>query len=284
MQWFADWYMQSTSVEILIVPAMMSFCLAVFLGRHDETDEHARANIAATLVVYFANIVVAVFLTASFAPMILKLYQSLGVPQLPADIWIGVPVMVVVLIGVAAKDFVDYWTHRWMHTRWLWPTHAAHHSDTHVNAFTSYRVHIFEIMVMQLNHVFLLTWLQMPELIPLAMALTQLHNFYVHLNVEIDHGPFKYLVASPIFHRWHHADAPEAYGKNLANLMPIYDKIFGTYYVPGPCRKPMGALSSGIEDKNPILIYIYPFQEWGRLIKQTLSRSRRTRREQQASD
>ena len=64
---------------------------------------------------------------------------------------------------------------------------------------------------------------------------------------------------------------PEAYGKNLANKMPIWDKLFGTYIDPGQCHEAMGALNTGVEDKNPILIYVYPFREWARLVQKTFS-------------
>ena len=71
---------------------------------------------------------------------------------------------------------------------------------------------------------------------------------------------------------------PEAYGKNLANIMPIYDVIFGTYYVPGVCHEKMGALSSGIADKNPVAIYMYPITEWSRMIRERVGKllSRKT--------
>jgi len=96
---------------------------------------------------------------------------------------------------------------------------------------------------------------------------------YVHMNLPFNHGPFKYLIASPVYHRWHHADVPEAYGKNLANVIPLYDVMFGTYYEPGPCNEPMGALKTGVADKNPFAIYIYPFQEWARMIREKLAKT-----------
>jgi sterol desaturase/sphingolipid hydroxylase (fatty acid hydroxylase superfamily) len=77
------------------------------------------------------------------------------------------------------------------------------------------------------------------------------------------------LIASPVYHRWHHADVPKAYGKNLANVMPIYDVMFGTYYNPGKCDARMGALKTGVEDKSAIAIITYPFREWAKMIKAT---------------
>jgi sterol desaturase/sphingolipid hydroxylase (fatty acid hydroxylase superfamily) len=37
---------------------------------------------------------------------------------------------------------------------------------------------------------------------------------------------------SPRFHRWHHTDETEARDKNFAGLLPLWDILFGTYYMP----------------------------------------------------
>ena len=89
-------------------------------------------------------------------------YTALHIPTLDPAIWDNVPVWIFCIIGVAAKDFVDYWNHRLMHTKWGWPTHAAHHSDTHVNAFTANRIHFLEAMIMTTSYVLLMTWIQIP--------------------------------------------------------------------------------------------------------------------------
>ena len=202
--------------------------------------------------------------------------------MLSADVWDNVPLPLVVIIGMLARDFADYWNHRIMHTRWLWPTHAAHHSDTHVNAFTGMRVHFLESFMMHATSVVMLTWLQMPEAIPFVVAFNLLHGLYTHLDLDWDHGPFKYLIVSPRLHRWHHADVPEAYGKNLAIVFPFYDVIFGTYYNPGSCENvEMGALKTGVPDKNPFHIYVFPFLSWGKMI-QDVWQARKTQDETQA--
>ena len=243
------------------------FILVVVFKKRSELSWHALSNMFASIVVTALNLAMVWLFVHDINGWMQAGYQSLNLPTLPADFWDGFPFLVVVLLGIAAKDFVDYWNHRLMHTKWVWPTHAAHHSDTHVNAFTTWRIHFLEALVMSGSYIVLLTWLQMPNAIPIVATFFVVHNIYVHMDLEIEHGPLKLLVASPIFHRWHHADVPEAYGKNLANVMPVWDYVFGTYYNPGPCRAPLGALSSGIEDKNPISIYVYPIFEWARLLR-----------------
>ena len=65
------------------------------------------------------------------------------------------------------------------------------------------------------------------------------------------------------FHRWHHADVPEAHGKNLANIFPFFDWMFGTYRVPGPCDAPVGA--AGIPRNDVVKLTLWPLLEWARL-------------------
>ena len=59
---------------------------------------------------------------------------------------------------------------------------------------------------------------------------------------------------------------PDANGKNIASVIPLWGKLFGAYYNPGVCHEPMGGLETGVPDRNPILLFIYPLQHWGRLL------------------
>ncbi|MEZ6092596.1 MAG: hypothetical protein R3C05_32215, partial [Pirellulaceae bacterium] len=54
-------------------------------------------------------------------------YNNFGIPRLSPQIWSDVPVWLLVPGVVLAMDFADYWNHRLMHTRWLWPIHSIHH-------------------------------------------------------------------------------------------------------------------------------------------------------------
>ncbi len=267
-----NWIPELTITHILVIGLFSSYVLYFLFGKKEELSRHAAENTFATAAVMFGNVLLLAWFVKDIGSFAQSAYAALGIPTIDPATWDNVPIVVVCLFGLAAKDFADYVIHRIMHTRWGWPTHAAHHSDTHVNALSLYRVHILEWLMMHLNYIVLLTWLQMPQAIPVVMLLQTLHGMYVHMDLDFDHGPFKYVIASPVFHRWHHADVPEAYGKNLAGVFPVFDLVFGTYYNPGPCKEKMGALSSGVEDKNPIHIFTYPLREWTRLI--TIEKSR----------
>ena len=224
----------------------------------------ARRNTLASLATLGVNLLLApviYVLSDAFA----RAHARLDLPVVPASLWEGVWFPLVVIAALLAKDFADYWVHRALHQPLLWPIHAVHHSDTHVNGFTSFRVHALELVLMNAFYVTLLTWLGLPPgAIAVAHLLAALHNSYIHFEVDIDHGPFNWVLASPRFHRWHHADNPEVYGKNLANLVPLYDRLFGTYHAGGACHERMGLERDGIPGTDPALLVALPFRLWAK--------------------
>jgi sterol desaturase/sphingolipid hydroxylase (fatty acid hydroxylase superfamily) len=190
-----------------------------------------------------------------------KIYNFLHIPKIPTEFWANTHWSILIVLSLITVDFANYWNHRFMHTKIGWPTHMVHHSDSHVNGFTTFRVHFLEVVVMQISYIFLLSWMGIDAVtVVFVSILCTLHNAYVHFEIDIDHGRLNWLIASPQFHRWHHADAPEVYGKNLANIMPIWDVIFGTYYKGGKCNAPMGALNDGIPDTDTVKLILMPFQ------------------------
>ena len=49
------------------------------------------------------------------------------------------------------------------------------------------------------------------------------------------------------------------YGKNLANIFSFWDVLFGTYYVPGPCKEPLGF--EGSPNHNLPKLFFWPLIE-----------------------
>lgn len=194
------------------------------------------------------------------------LYGRLNIPSVSPEFWAGWPLWVLCILALLLHDFIEYWAHRFMHMKWLWPIHAIHHSDPDVNGFTTLRVHIIQVIFVTALLTLFQPWLGLPmETSLLTGIVILLMNTYVHLNVDWGHGPLRYVIASPRFHRWHHADTPEYYGKNLANMFPFYDLMFGTYIMPGICREPMGAI--GVPENNFIKLMAYPLTETYKMIQ-----------------
>ena len=130
-------------------------------------------------------------------------------------------------------DFCGYWAHRLFHRGNWWPFHAVHHSSEELDWLGSVRVHpVNEIInkLAQVTPVLLLGY--NPTVTLTAAPILTFYAIFIHANVNWDFGPLRGVFASPVFHRWHHSRELEARDKNFAGLLPLWDILFGTYYLP----------------------------------------------------
>lgn len=200
------------------------------------------------------------------APLV-TLYAWLGLPVLDAEAWDSVPLVVKGLAALVVYDFSLYWVHRMLHTSMLWPSHAVHHSDPELHFLSWSRGHFTEQFVIAGCLVFTSSWMgfRIEEIAGLAL-IKGLHQYYVHSKLDWGHGPFRDVLVSPQFHRWHHANVPEAYDKNFASIFPVFDRMFGTYYNPGSAIDvPTGIADSPANDF--VTQTLYPFRKWGEMLK-----------------
>ena len=58
------------------------------------------------------------------------------------------------------------------------------------------------------------------------------HSAFVHANLSWTLGPFKYVLATPVFHRWHHTALEQGGNTNFAGTFPLWDILFGTFRMP----------------------------------------------------
>lgn len=130
-------------------------------------------------------------------------------------------------------DFIGYWTHRMFHRGRWWPFHAVHHSSEDLDWLGSVRVHPVNELVNRVAHVLPILLLGFNPALTLAAApVLTLYAIFLHANVNWDFGPLRLVLASPAFHRWHHSRDREAWDKNFAGLLPCWDWLFGTLYLP----------------------------------------------------
>src|SRR4029077_15225451 len=55
---------------------------------------------------------------------------------------------------------------------------------------------------------------------------------FVHANLNWTLGPLKYVLATPVFHRWHHTMPDEGGNSNFASTFAMWDLLFGTFHMP----------------------------------------------------
>lgn len=163
--------------------------------------------------------------------------------------------------ALICADFANYWVHRAMHASpILWPIHAVHHSSIELAWHSALRIHPLDRLAMRMGVLSVLLPLGFPlGALGGAAIVAGLIGILVHCDSDIDLGLLRYVIATPRFHRWHHENAPAARGKNLSGILPLWDILFGTFYMPvgqrperfGPARPLPSTFRSHLLD--PIL-------------------------------
>ncbi len=135
-----------------------------------------------------------------------------------------------------------YWAHRAMHqVPWLWRFHAIHHSAEHMDWLVNTRAHPIDVFLGRfagLVPIYVLGLAQpmgnKADAVPALFALIgSLWGYFIHSNVNWRFGPLEWIVATPGFHHWHHTkDGVDVIDKNYASMLPMVDKVFGTFYLP----------------------------------------------------
>jgi len=178
--------------------------------------------------------------------------------------WLGTPATFVMAVFVG--DFISYWRHRLEHTRWLWPAHAIHHSDTEVTWLTLSRFHPLNRLLTTGVDVGLLALLGFPDWALIGnVILRHYYGEFIHADLPWMYGPVRAVFVSPVMHRWHHARDVTGAGSNFATVFSVFDRAFGTYYVPGLCTVPLGVTDD--MGKGTLGQLLYPFVAWGAALR-----------------
>ncbi len=148
--------------------------------------------------------------------------------------WFGaLPRGVQIASVIVAGDLLGYWLHRWLHRRRMWRFHAVHHSSVDLDWLSAIRGHpVDELVIRVLQIVPALAVGVEPTLLAAYVPALSLFAIALHANVSWSFGPLRYVIASPTFHRWHHTSQAAGRDKNFAGLLPVWDLMFGTFYMP----------------------------------------------------
>jgi sterol desaturase/sphingolipid hydroxylase (fatty acid hydroxylase superfamily) len=143
------------------------------------------------------------------------------------------PRWLVVLEMFLLGDVIGYWTHRWFHGKRLWKFHAVHHSSTKLDWLSAVRAHPANEILSKLVQAMALACLGFPlKGIAAYVPFLTFYAILLHANVRWSFGPLRYVIASPLFHRWHHTTEEQGLDRNFAPLFPFIDLWFGTFYMP----------------------------------------------------
>jgi sterol desaturase/sphingolipid hydroxylase (fatty acid hydroxylase superfamily) len=155
----------------------------------------------------------------------------------------SLPLWLQAVLYLVVTDFALYWSHRMFHRGFLWKYHAVHHASQDVEWTSAARFHPVNLALgtAAVDIAALLCGVS-PDIFLVIGPFDIVTSCMVHANLNWTFGPLRYVLVSPVFHRWHHAR--DVVDKNFASTFSLWDWMFGTYHMP------VGALPTayGIDD------------------------------------
>ncbi|HTS62724.1 MAG TPA: sterol desaturase family protein [Candidatus Acidoferrales bacterium] len=144
------------------------------------------------------------------------------------------PLAAACLLTIVALDLVQYAVHWTFHrVPLLWRIHEVHHSDPDFDVSTAARFHPFEVLITQAvagGAIFVLAapagavllW----EILKMSLNLAEHANASLHPQLET---MVRTVLVTPDMHRIHHSEEVAEQSRNLGQIFPWWDRLFGTY-------------------------------------------------------
>ena len=159
------------------------------------------------------------------------------------------------------SEFLYYWQHRASHRiRWMWATHAVHHSATRFNLTAAIRLGWTGSI--SGNFLFFLPLALLgfhPVAIVAALGANLLYQFFVHTELAPRLGPLEWVLNTPRHHRVHHASNEICLDRNYGGVLIVFDRLFGTFAEPPEAEPLRYGLVGASPSYNPIAI---AFGQW----------------------
>ncbi|MFY0625404.1 MAG: sterol desaturase family protein [Reichenbachiella sp.] len=152
------------------------------------------------------------------------MYEHLALIHIEATI-------VVYIISFILIDLAGYTQHVMAHKiNFFWNEHMIHHSSEEFNLACALRQTISNIVSIQAFLLIPAALLGMPPKVIATLAPLHLFlQFWYHTRHIGKLGFLEYLIITPSQHRVHHAINPEYIDKNLGQIFPWWDRLFGTF-------------------------------------------------------
>lgn len=170
--------------------------------------------------------------------------------------WLQVPAILLFV------SFFRYWVHRAQHeVEFLWALHSYHHRVTDLTAANGLVSHPIDFA---LRNVLIFVLLGVvgfnPFAILIAASATLIAAEFSHCGADVKGSFLNYLFVTPEVHRWHHsATVPEGhkYSVNYSVEFPLWDMLFGSFYLPKTAGIPVQperiGHSGGLPDESSYL-------------------------------
>lgn len=250
---------------VLAISVLFFGLIAVLVKGREALAAAVRAvaEIRLNLAFYFLDALFVVPVLSILVATIQFVVGTYSLALVSERLWTAATLPVTLFAVLFIGDFISYWRHRVEHTRWFWPAHVIHHSDTDMTWLTLSRFHPINRITTAAIDVFFLALLGFPTWALVANNLIRhYYGEFIHADLPWMYGRFASVFVSPVMHRWHHARDVTGSGSNFATVFSVFDRAFGTHYVPGLCNVPLGVTEDQYPGRGVIRHLLHPFLAW----------------------
>lgn len=172
-----------------------------------------------------------------------------------------IPAQYKLVAGILLFDMTTYWAHRFYHEiPILWKFHAIHHSTEHMDWVSGFRAHPLDGTLIAPAIVFLIAAGFPNEQVGFLAVFQIVFGLFLHANVRFRFKIFDRFIMTPEFHHWHHSNEEDAIWSNYSTFLPLWDMLFGTYFMPKGGRRPQIYGVDEIVPMNMAEQLKYPFE------------------------
>lgn len=244
-------------VAIPIFVLLLAF--EIYLGYKDNKQTHELQDSLVSISTGLVFVLIGIFSKVVKLLIFLWVYENFRLFTFDYTMW-----WTWVLLFIL-EDFTFYWGHRIGHTvSFYWASHVVHHSSEQFNFSTAMRkTWTYDLT----GHFLLWCWLPLIGFHPLhVMAISTLsfiYQYWIHTEkIGKLHPWFELIFNTPSHHRVHHSSNLEYLDRNLAGVLIIFDRLFGTFQ-PEQSKCVYG-LTNNINTRNVLKV---EFHEWISLFK-----------------
>lgn len=174
-----------------------------------------------------------------------------------------------------ATEFVYYGHHRASHRiRWLWATHAVHHSATTLNLTAAIRLGWTGGISGSFLFFLPLAWIGFhPVAIVAMLGVNLLYQFFIHTEFAPRLGALEWVLNTPTHHRVHHASNAACLDRNYGGTLIVFDRLFGSF-ARAPKNEPLRyGLVGSTPTLNPLRIELGEWAAMARDVRRASSLS-----------
>lgn len=203
-----------------------------------------------------------IFVLSSFFELLdLEFLQSLQKEFILLPFWLQF------LFVILCSDIFIYWGHRFQHKyEILWRFHRVHHTAETVDFLAAFREHPLDNIYTRGLETLPAILLGFPTNdIFWFITFRGLWALFIHSNVQLRLGFLEYIFGSPHLHHWHHELEKKGLC-NYANLSPLMDLAFGTFYSPKETPPSYGVSDNYFPSYIELLVEPFLFSRWKKIL------------------